>query len=146
MKISGIRSSIVALPADEPLADAAENPNGTRPIVTLHVETDDGVVGVGVTYFGGALTGTLRHAVDELGALMVGEDPLRTEAIAAKLRAAAGSAGPAGIFNLAHSALDQIEQNTERVLGFEGTSLLHEGHFGVEASLHLADHVAANLT
>jgi hypothetical protein len=44
MKISGIRSSIVALPADEPLADAAENPNATRPIVTLQIETDDGVV------------------------------------------------------------------------------------------------------
>ena len=51
MKISGIHSSIVALPADEPLADAAENPNGTRPIVTLQVETDQGVKGVGVTYF-----------------------------------------------------------------------------------------------
>src|SRR5205807_2234850 len=106
MKITAVRSSIVALPADEPLADAAENPNGTRLIVTLQVETDQGVTGVGVTYFGGALTGTLRSAVDELGALMVGEDPLRTEAIAAKLRTAAGSAGPGGIFNLAHSALD----------------------------------------
>ena len=41
MKISGIRSSIVALPADEPLADAAENPNATRPIVTLQIETDE---------------------------------------------------------------------------------------------------------
>jgi len=106
MKISGIRSSIVALPADEPLADAAENPNATRPIVTLQIETDEGVVGLGVTYFGGALTGALRSAVDELGALMVGEDPLCVEAVAAKLRAAAGSAGPGGIFNLAHSALD----------------------------------------
>jgi L-talarate/galactarate dehydratase len=106
MKITGIRSSIVALPADEPLADAPENPNATRPIVTLQIETDEGVVGIGVTYFGGALTGALRSAVDELGALMVGEDPLRIEAIAAKLRAAAGSAGPGGIFNLAHSALD----------------------------------------
>ena len=106
MKISGIRSGIVALPADEPLADAAENPNGTRPIVTLQVETDDGIAGVGVTYFGGALTGTLKSAVDELGALMVGEDPLRVEAVVAKLRAAAGSAGPGGIFHLALSALD----------------------------------------
>src|SRR6516225_6622969 len=103
MKISGIRSQIVALPADEPLADAAENPHGTRPIVTLEVETDDGITGVGVTYFGGALTGTLRSAVDELGGVMVGEDPFLVEAIAAKLRAAAGSAGPGGIFNLAHS-------------------------------------------
>jgi L-talarate/galactarate dehydratase len=106
MKITGIRSSIVLLPADEPLAGAAENPSSTRPIVTLDVDTDDGVAGLGVTYFGGALTGTLKSAVDELGALAVGEDPLRVEAVAAKLRAAAGSAGPGGIFNLAISALD----------------------------------------
>src|SRR5262249_18125003 len=106
MQISGIRSQIVALPADEPLADAAENPNATRPIVTLEIATDDGLVGIGVTYFGGALTGTLRRAVDELGALLVGEEPLRVEPIAAKLRAAAGSAGPGGIFPLALSALD----------------------------------------
>ena len=58
MKVTGIRANIVALPADEPLAGAAENPNGTRPIVTLEIETDDGAVGVGATYFGGALTGT----------------------------------------------------------------------------------------
>src|SRR6201993_356240 len=106
MKISGIRSQIVALPADEPLADAAENPDATRPIVTLQVETDEGITGVGVTYFGGALTGALRRAVDELGALTVGDGPRRVEAIVAKLRTAAGSAGPAGIFNLAWSALD----------------------------------------
>ena len=106
MKISGIRSQIVALPADEPLADAAENPHGTRPIVTLEVETDDGAIGLGVTYFGGALTGTLKRAIDELGAQIIGEDPLRVEAVVAKLRAAAGSAGPGGIFHLALSALD----------------------------------------
>src|SRR5271166_6769249 len=106
MKISGTRSQIVALPADEPLADAAENPNATRPIVTLEVETDDGVSGVGVTYFGGALTGSLRSAIDELGQLIVGDDPLRVEAVVAKLRGAAGSAGPGGIFHLALSALD----------------------------------------
>src|SRR5947209_2911435 len=106
MKISGIRSQIVALPADEPLADAAENPDATRPIVTLQVETDEGVTGVGVTYFGGALSGALRMAVDELGGLIVGDDPLGVGAVVAKLRAAAGSAGPGGIFHLALSALD----------------------------------------
>jgi L-alanine-DL-glutamate epimerase-like enolase superfamily enzyme len=106
MKISGFRSHLVALPADEPLAGAAENPSGTRPIVTLEVDTDDGVTGIGVTYFGGALSRTLKHTVDELGALACGEDPLRVEAVAAKLRAAAGSAGPGGIFHLALSAID----------------------------------------
>jgi L-alanine-DL-glutamate epimerase-like enolase superfamily enzyme len=64
------------------------------------------VLGVGVTYFGGALTGSLRSAIDELGQLIVGDDPLRVEAVVAKLRAAAGSAGPGGIFHLAQSALD----------------------------------------
>ena len=83
MKVTGIRANIVALPADEPLAGAAENPNGKRPIVTLEVETDDGAVGVGATYFGGALTGTLKSAVEELGALCVGEDPVRVEMVAA---------------------------------------------------------------
>ncbi len=106
MKITGIRSQIVGLPADEPLAGAAENPNGTRLIVPVEVETDDGAVGVGATYFGGALTGSLKQAVEELGALCVGEDPVRVEAVTAKLRGAAGSAGPGGIFNLAISAID----------------------------------------
>ncbi|MBV9861590.1 MAG: mandelate racemase/muconate lactonizing enzyme family protein [Alphaproteobacteria bacterium] len=107
MKITGIRSGIVNLPADEPLANAPENPSGVRPIVWLRLATDDGAEGIGVTYFGGRLTGTLRHAVEELGALLVGEDPHRVEAITRKLRDAAGaSAGPGGIFTLAHSALD----------------------------------------
>src|SRR5262249_33245570 len=57
-------------------------------------------------YFGGRLTNTLRHAVDELGALAIGEDPLRVEAVAAKLAAAAGSAGPGGILTMAKSAID----------------------------------------
>src|SRR5438105_12857525 len=76
MKITGTKTQIVELPADEPLAGAAENPNGKRPIVTLRVATDAGVEGVGVSYFGGALTRTLAHAIDELGSLTVGEDPV----------------------------------------------------------------------
>ena len=106
MKITGTRTQLVELPADEPLAGAAENPSGKRPIVTLRVETDEGVEGIGVSYFGGALTRTLAHAIDELGALCVGEDPVRVEAVTQKLRNAAGGSGPGGIFNLALSALD----------------------------------------
>src|SRR5579863_7537228 len=107
MKITATRTQLVELPADEPLAGAADNPNGKRPIVTLRVETDAGVEGIGVSYFAGALTRTLAHAIDELGALCVGEDPVRVEAVQQKLRTAAGgSAGPGGIYNLALSALD----------------------------------------
>src|ERR1700693_4972279 len=107
MKITGTRTQLVELPADEPLAGAADNPGGKRPIVTLRVQTDGGIEGIGVAYFGGALTRTLRHAIDELGALCVGEDPVRVEAIAQKLKnAAGGSAGPGGVYNLAISAID----------------------------------------
>src|SRR5436305_9215895 len=107
MKITGTRTQIVELPADEPLANAPDNPNGKRPIVTLRVETDAGVEGIGVAYFGGALTHALAHAIDELGALIVGEDPVLVEAVQAKLKAAAGgSAGPGGVYDLALSALD----------------------------------------
>src|ERR1700692_2208725 len=107
MKIAAIRTGIVNLPANEPLADAAANPDGKRPIVWVRVGTDSGAEGIGVAYFGGALTGTLRHAIDELGALLVGDDPQLTEAAHAKLKnAAGGSAGPGGIYHLALSALD----------------------------------------
>src|SRR5260370_30388695 len=106
MKITGPLTRVVELPADEPLAGAADNPSGKRPIVTLRVETDEGVEGIGVSYFGGALTRTLAHAIDELGALCVGEDPVRVEAVQQKLRNAAGGSGPGGILNLALSAID----------------------------------------
>jgi L-alanine-DL-glutamate epimerase-like enolase superfamily enzyme len=106
MKISGIQSQIVQVPADEPLAEGPTVPGATRSIVTLRMQTDDGIEGIGLTFFGSALAATLKSAVDQLGALAVGEDPLRTEAIVAKLRSAAGTAGPGGIFTLALSAID----------------------------------------
>src|SRR5437016_744997 len=106
MKLASLETGIVLLPNDEPLAGFSENPNAKNPIVWLKLRTDDGIEGLGVTYFGGALTRTLRHAVDELGALVIGEDPLRVEAIARKLRDAAGASGPAGILTMAMSAID----------------------------------------
>ena len=77
-----------------------------REFVALRVGTDEGIEGIGYTFFGAALTGALKHAVDALGALAVGEDPLRTEAVAAKLRAAAAGSGPGGLLTLALSAID----------------------------------------
>ena len=106
MKITHIHTQIVRLPADEPLAGGPAVAGATRDFVALQVGTDAGIEGIGVTFFGGALTGALRAAVDALGALAVGEDPLRIEAIVGKLRAAAGNCGPGGIFTLALSAID----------------------------------------
>src|SRR5262245_13667211 len=106
MKISHIHSQILVLPESDPLANSPENPNAARPIVILRMGTDDGIEGIAVTFYGGAITRSLKMTVDELGALTVGEDPLRLEAIIAKLRAAAGGSGPAGMFTLALAAID----------------------------------------
>lgn len=106
MKISRIETRVVRLPAEEPLAGGPASPGATRDFVTLRVATDEGVEGLGVTFFGAALTPALKSAVDSLGALAIGEDPICVEAVTGKLRAAAGSAGPAGIFTLALAAVD----------------------------------------
>ena len=106
MKISHIRSQILVLPQEDPLANTPEDASAARPIVIVRLHTDDGIEGIGVTFYGGAITASLKRAVDDLGALAIGEDPLHLEAIIAKLRAAAGGSGPAGMFTLAISAID----------------------------------------
>jgi len=106
MHIERVRSQIVRLPADEPLADGHSAPGATRDMVLVKLATKDGIEGLGVTFFGAGVTGALKCAVDELGALAIGEDPQRVARIAEKLRAAAGSSGPGGLFTLALSAID----------------------------------------
>jgi L-alanine-DL-glutamate epimerase-like enolase superfamily enzyme len=106
MKIDRVASRIVHLPADEPLADGPAVAGATRDFVVVRVTTKDGIEGLGLTFFGGPLTRALKAAIDGLGALIVGDDPSQIEAIQGKLRAAAGSSGPGGIFSLALSAID----------------------------------------
>jgi L-alanine-DL-glutamate epimerase-like enolase superfamily enzyme len=106
MKISHISSQILVMPEADPLASSPENPNAARPIVIVRMGTDDGIESIAVTFYGGAMTRSLKAAVDDLGAQTIGEDPLRLEAVIAKLRAAAGGSGPAGMFTLALSAID----------------------------------------
>jgi L-talarate/galactarate dehydratase len=106
MKITHATTRVLRTPADNPLVVGLPAPTDTREFVTLELGTDQGLVGVGITFFGGALTAALRRAVDSLAPLLVGDDPTRVEAIAAKLRRLAGSSGPGGIFTLALSAID----------------------------------------
>jgi L-alanine-DL-glutamate epimerase-like enolase superfamily enzyme len=106
MKITGAETMVLSIPEDDPLANMPEEQGRMRPVVTLRLRTDQGIEGIGLTFYGGKLTGTLRKAVDELCELVDGEDPTRIEAIVARLRQAAGDSGPAGIFTLALSAID----------------------------------------
>jgi len=106
MKITHITTRILRTPADNPLVVGLPAPTDTREFVTLELGTDQGLTGIGLTFFGGALTPALKAAVDGLAGLLIGDDPMQTEAIAAKARRAAGGSGPGGLFTLALSAID----------------------------------------
>ncbi len=106
MIVKHVMSQIIQLHADEPLADGPTVPGAKRDFIVVKLVTSDAIDGIGVTFFGGALTRALKQAVDDLGALVIGEAPHRPERIASKLRSAADMAGPSGIFMLALSALD----------------------------------------
>lgn len=106
MKIQQIKTNHVRLPVEEPLANAPPYAAMMRDFVTVQVFTDDGIEGIGFTGFGGKMMRALKAAVDDFGELIKGEDPLRHEYIAAKLRAASASSGPGGIVTLALAAID----------------------------------------
>ena len=106
MKITHVTTRALRTPADNPLVVGLPASADTRDFVTLELGTDQGLTGIGLTFFGGALNPALKVAVDELARLTVGEDPTKVEAITGKLRRAAGSSGPGGIFTLALSAVD----------------------------------------
>jgi L-alanine-DL-glutamate epimerase-like enolase superfamily enzyme len=107
MKLTRVDSRIVRLPLEEPLADGPAAKDARQIFVTLRLGTDEGVEGIGLSFFGGgAMSTSLKAAIDGLGELAIGENPLQIERIVAKLRAAASSSGPGGIFTLALSAID----------------------------------------
>src|SRR5688572_20547612 len=105
MKITGLQTHLVRLPGQNTLADIPDKADQYT-FVTLQLHTDEGVEGIGVTFFGGGLAKTLKSAVDQLAELTIGEDPLRPEAVVEKQRASAKGSGPAGIFTLARTAID----------------------------------------
>lgn len=105
MRIAGFHTDIVVLPVQE-LFDAVADRGGTYPCVTLRLRTDNGIEGIGLTFWGGSLTRALQAAVEGLAELVVGEDPLRIEAILAKLETAAGGNCGHGLYTLALAAVD----------------------------------------
>src|SRR2546427_10851913 len=106
MKITHATTRALRTPADNPLVVGLPASTDTREFVTLELGTDQGLTGLGLTFFGGALNPALKTAVEELARLTVGEDPTQVEAITGKLRRPAGSSAPDGIFTLTLSAVD----------------------------------------
>jgi L-alanine-DL-glutamate epimerase-like enolase superfamily enzyme len=127
MKITHASTVLVALPHDEPLADGPTTP-GSKNFIALKLGTDQGVEGLGFTFFGGALDSALFAAVESFAALTIGEDPRRIEAIIHKLRTAAASAGPGGIMTLALSAIDIALWDIKGKVHNQPVSVLAGGH------------------
>ncbi len=105
MKIQQTKVNFVRLPLEEPLVGAPYMPGMLREFFTVQVQTDEGIEGIGITGFGGKLTRALGAAIEDLGGLIKGDDPLRVEQVNAKMRAASAPCG-SGIAMLAISALD----------------------------------------
>jgi len=106
MKIKSYQVTTLSIPEDDPLANMPEDASRMRPVVILRLRTDDGIEGIGLTFYGAVMTRSLHAAVEDLAELTVGEDAGRIEHIVAKLRRAADSCGPSGLFTLALSAID----------------------------------------
>jgi L-talarate/galactarate dehydratase len=106
MKITHISAAVVLLPAEEPLAQGSLPPGQVRPTVILTIGTDAGIEGIGFTFLGAGLTRALCAVVEDLGGLMIGQDPLCRDALLRRAQTAAGGAGPAGLFTLGLAAID----------------------------------------
>lgn len=106
MKIQNVKVGFVRLPVEEPLVGAPPMTGMLREFFTVQIFTDGGIEGIGVTTFGGKIARTLKTALEEFGDLIVGDDPLASGQVIAKLRAAAAPCGPGGIATLALSAID----------------------------------------
>jgi len=106
MRIQQVKTNLVRLPLEKPVVGAPVFPGMLREFITVQVLTDDGIEGIGITTFGGKIVRALKAAVEEFGELIKGEDPLRTELVTSKLRAASAPCGPGGVAALAISAID----------------------------------------
>ena len=106
MKISSYRTQL-ACPSK--LADPNREAIATKlaNFVTLELQTDDGVEGIGYSGFVPVeLLAGLKATLDALAECAVGEDPRHIEAIGANLLALGGQGAPAGAVTSAVAAID----------------------------------------
>ena len=135
MKIERVRSQIVRLPADEPLADNKTPPGATRDIVVVKVATKDGIDGLGVTFFGGGADGRAEGRRRRAGRADRRRRPAsRPSASPTSCARRPARRGPGGIFTLALSAIDTA------LWDIRGKAL---GAAGRQAARRLRDRVPA---
>ena len=102
MKITGYQTQVVSIPRDEGSLLA-----GPASFVTIRLQTDAGIEGIGYSGFvSGVMLKSLKAAVDGLLDLSVGSDPLANEALQTRLLTLAGGGAPAGLATTAVAGID----------------------------------------
>lgn len=106
MKIETYSSQVVSLPREVGALNEAPVQVSVD-FVTLRLKTDEGAEGIGYAGFAApVMTKALKEAVDALAAQVIGDDPMRTEAIGEKLLEIGGRGAAAGLVTRAVSAID----------------------------------------
>ena len=109
MKITRATTRILRVPAENPLVEGIPVGPGTRDFVTLELDTDEGIQGIGYSFIPGMVDNplftALKIAVDAMGEIIIGDDPMPVEAVVDKLRQTTGAVGP-GLFNFALAGID----------------------------------------
>ena len=108
MKITHVTTRMLRTPADNPLVVGLPAPTDTREFVTLELGTDQGLVGIGLTFFGGALDGgaARRLSTGWRGLVDRRRTRCRSRPSSPSCGAPRAAPGPGGIFTLALSAID----------------------------------------
>jgi L-alanine-DL-glutamate epimerase-like enolase superfamily enzyme len=106
MKITHARVRMVEVHDDDPMAGPEERIALTRQVVTLRLQTDQGVEGIGIAFAYDGLARAVHAVVEELAEVTVGHDPTRIEPLIARLHGHASTLSNSGIFLVALSAID----------------------------------------
>lgn len=106
MKIRTVKVDTIAVEDRDELAIEGARQPKTRHITLVRVETDCGLEGLGVGFAHFGLAPAMDATTRELGDLIIGSDPARTEEIAAKLAGHCHVQFAGGISRLAVSAID----------------------------------------
>ncbi|MBI2917101.1 MAG: mandelate racemase/muconate lactonizing enzyme family protein [Chloroflexi bacterium] len=107
MRIVDVTSRVLSLPMARSWGSSAQGTVSSMGHVLVQVRTDSGLEGIGYAFtINGRHIMGIKAVVDELKGLIIGDDPIDTEAIWQKLWAHSRATGPGGLATYAVAAID----------------------------------------
>ncbi|HEV3384371.1 MAG TPA: mandelate racemase/muconate lactonizing enzyme family protein [Gemmata sp.] len=111
MQITSLTTDHLRIPLRKPgrVSLTAPKSNGpeTVDLILVHLQTDDGLKGLGFTYLLGSGAATIRSFIDtELSQLVIGEDPHDTDGLFSKAESRFRPMGFSGLIARAYAAID----------------------------------------